>query len=51
LDPKLSDLWSGSVNLLLYSKGKHELLVVAIIWEDLTIVVKCQSNLDLAGFP
>jgi len=29
--------------------GRNEPVIVAIIWDDLWIAVKCQSNMEIAG--
>ena len=49
-DPKPSDLSMSSMNMKEKDQGRSEPVIVAKIWEDLWIGVKCQSNLELAGY-
>jgi len=50
LDPKPSDLSMCSLNNLEKGLGRNEPVIVARIWEDMWIEVKCQSNLEIAGY-
>jgi len=40
----------SSLNMKEKKQGRSEPVIVAKIWEDLWIGVKCQSNLELAGY-
>jgi len=48
-DPKPRDLSMNSLNNSEEELGRNEPVIVAIIWEDLWIAVKCQSNVEIAG--
>jgi hypothetical protein len=48
-DPKPCDLSMSSLNNSEEELGRNEPVIVAIIWEDLWIAVKCQSNMEIAG--
>lgn len=50
LDPRLCDLSICSKNPTVKRRGKNEPVIVAKIWEDEWIAVKCQSNTELAGY-
>jgi len=48
-DPKPRDLSMSSLNNSEEELGRNEPMIVAIIWDDLWIAVKCQSNVEIAG--